>query len=68
MNWSQFTLKMVASPQRPNRAAHKKDEEIDLDDWSRYFGFDPEKLDHEFRLQQPADKSKPGSGIRNRRK
>ncbi len=44
MDWGRFTAKMEAS--KPICAQREsKEEKIDLRDWSKYFGVDPEKLE-----------------------
>ena len=43
MDWRQFSAKMATSSGKPAKTI-PREEKIDLDDWSRYFGFDPEKL------------------------
>lgn len=44
MAWKQFVEKMASSRRLPAKSA-SKDEKIDIDDWSRYFGLDPRKLE-----------------------
>jgi hypothetical protein len=43
MTWPQFILKMEKSPLRKPRPAAPQDR-VDLDEWTRYFGIDPESL------------------------
>ena len=43
MDWRQFTAKMNSSPRNP-QAPPSKDEKIDIEEWSRYFGVDPSEL------------------------
>lgn len=42
MDWRQFTDKKNANPKKSAKPV--KEEKIDLEDWSRYFGIDPQKL------------------------
>ena len=43
MDWRHFTGKMAARS-HARLASASKDEKVDLDDWSRYFGLDPDTL------------------------
>ncbi len=43
MDWARFTHKMSSS-RAPGRQDATREEKIDLDDWSQYFGLDPNKL------------------------
>ena len=43
MDWRQFTDRMAATP-RSHGKPDSKAEKIDLQEWSRYFGIDPEAL------------------------
>jgi len=43
MDWRQFTARMHRGPGKP-ASQPSRDEQVDLDDWSRYFGIDPKKL------------------------
>jgi len=43
MDWRQFTAKMAART-HPRPGSAPKDEKVNLDDWSRYFGLDPDAL------------------------
>jgi len=43
MDWRQFTDKMSARTQASSKTA-PKDPNVDLEEWSRYFGFDPDTL------------------------
>jgi predicted RNA-binding protein with PIN domain len=43
MDWRQFTGKMAARSHARLESA-PKDEKVNLDDWSRYFGLDPDTL------------------------
>ncbi len=43
MDWRQFTAKMASRSHAPSGSA-PKDEKVNLDDWSRYFGLDPDAL------------------------
>jgi predicted RNA-binding protein with PIN domain len=43
MDWREFTARMNRSSRNP--ASHSsRDEKVDVDEWSRFFGIDPEKL------------------------
>ena len=44
MDWRQFTEKMTTSTQAPRKPG-AKEESVDLEEWSRYFGFDPDALE-----------------------
>ncbi len=44
MDWGKFTAKMEASP-RVGAKQELKEEKIDLQEWSKYFGVDPENLE-----------------------
>jgi hypothetical protein len=43
MDWREFTALMGRSPRKAAKPS-SNDEKIDVEDWSRYFGIDPEKL------------------------
>src|SRR5512144_360434 len=43
MDWRQFTDKMNAGRHAP-KSPRPKEETIDVEEWSHYFGIDPEKL------------------------
>ena len=43
MDWRQFLAKM-ATRSRTRSGSAPKDEKVNLEDWSRYFGLDPESL------------------------
>jgi hypothetical protein len=43
MDWRQFSAKMASSSGKPAKTV-PKEEKIDLEDWSHYFGLDPKKL------------------------
>jgi predicted RNA-binding protein with PIN domain len=47
MDWRQFTEKMSASSSRRHRQGDPKEEKVDLEEWSRYFGLDPDSLEQE---------------------
>jgi predicted RNA-binding protein with PIN domain len=47
MDWRQFTEKVSASSSRGHGKAVPKDEKVDLEEWSRYFGLDPNSLKQE---------------------
>ncbi len=44
MDWGKFTARMEASTQAGTRQ-ESKEEKIDLQEWSKYFGVDPEDLE-----------------------
>jgi predicted RNA-binding protein with PIN domain len=44
MDWRQFTDKMSARTHAPSKTA-PKDPNVNLEEWSRYFGFDPDTLE-----------------------
>ncbi|MBZ5498318.1 MAG: NYN domain-containing protein [Acidobacteriia bacterium] len=43
MDWRQFTDRMTAGPRASGKAA-PKEEKVDLEEWARYFGLDPDTL------------------------
>jgi len=43
MDWSQFTKKMAGTP-RVRRKEAAGEEKVDLDEWARFFGIDPDRL------------------------
>jgi hypothetical protein len=43
MDWRRFTDKMGAKIQAPSKTT-QKDPDVNLEDWSRYFGLDPDAL------------------------
>lgn len=43
MDWREFTARMSRSPRKAATQAAKNDK-IDVEEWSRYFGIDPKKL------------------------
>lgn len=43
MDWRQFTTRMN-SPVGPASKSSPKDEKVNLDEWSRYFGLEPDDL------------------------
>jgi hypothetical protein len=44
MSWGAFTKKMASIAAPPSRTL-AKEEKVDVEDWSRFFGIDPERLD-----------------------
>jgi predicted RNA-binding protein with PIN domain len=47
MDWRQFTEKMSASSSRAHGKAARKEEKVDVEEWSQYFGIDPKSLKQE---------------------
>ena len=43
MGWGQFVSRMTPKG-RAMQASTSKDEKVNIDEWSRYFGFDPDDL------------------------
>ncbi len=45
MGWSEFTKRMEKNDRPLSRGSQKKEEKIDVKDWSKFFGIDTDSLD-----------------------